>query len=120
MTISLLIDAVLLALLAAALIYAVMLSRRIARLQSALLELAPALQAFCDAVSQSERSVEEIRRETDRLQEEARRMPSAEASRQASRRAAGTAAPDTGLLRATPDRSELVRNFFEAARMRTQ
>lgn len=107
MTISLLIDGIILALLAGALTYGIILSRRIARLQSALIELAPALQAFCDAVDQSERSVGEIRRETDRLQQEATRVATQ----------APTAKPAAPVK---AERSELVRMFFEAARMRTQ
>lgn len=113
MTTSLLIDGIILALLAAALIYAAVLARRIAKLQRALLDLAPALQAFCDAVDQSERSVDEIRRETDRLQSEADRA--AKLVLPSGPDAAARAAP-----RAKPDRSDLVRGFFEAARMRMQ
>lgn len=93
MTISLMIDLAILASFIGALIYGFILSRRIMRLQKALLELAPALQAFCDAVDQSERSVEEIRREADRLQEQSQVVKSA-----------------------PPSRTDLVRRFFETAK----
>ena len=98
MTISLLIDLAILAGLVGAITYGVVLSRRILRLQNALLELAPALQSFCDAVDQSERSVSEIRREADRLQEQAQAV------------AAKPSQP--------PNRSDLVKRFFETAKMR--
>ena len=98
MTISLLIDLAILLGLAGAITYGVLLSRRIVRLQRALLELAPALQSFCDAVDQSEKSVSEIRREADRLQEQAKVV------------AAKPAAP--------PNRSDLVKRFFDTAKMR--
>ena len=114
MTISLLIDGLVLTLLAGALIYGVILSRRIARLQSALVELAPALQAFCDAVDQSERSVGEIRREADRLQEENSRSARLTATRSL------PGAPAKPAVSAKNERSDLVRRFFETARMRTQ
>lgn len=99
--ISLLIDLVILAALAAALVWGVVLARRIARLQAALAELAPALQAFCDAVEQSERSVAEIRRETDRMSEAGLR-----------------AAPEPA--KPATERQDLVRRFFAAARMRQE
>lgn len=113
MTTSLLIDGIILALLASALVYGAVLARRIAKLQRALLDLGPALQAFCDAVDQSERSVDEIRRETDRLQTEANRA--AKLVLPSTAEAAARAAP-----RAKPDRSDLVRGFFAAARMKVQ
>lgn len=91
------IDAVILLLLALALIWGAVLARRIARLQAALIDLAPALQAFCDAVDQSEQSVREIRAEADRLQ-------ASEA-----RRATPEAASPVG-------RNAMVRSFFETAR----
>lgn len=103
------IDLVILAGLAAALIWGAVLARRIARLQAALLELAPALQAFCDAVDQSERSIEDIRRETDRMEQQAQRSTELQA------RAAITA-PDP--LPGKADRNDLVRRFFDAARGR--
>lgn len=106
MTISLLIDAIILIALVGAVTYGVILSRRIARLQSALIELAPVLQAFCDAVDQSERSVEEIRREADRLE----RGKTLVATR-------GPDLPRT--TKAKPDRGDLVKMFFETARTRT-
>lgn len=105
MTISLLIDCVILFALLGALLYGVILARRIARLQAALLELAPALQAFCDAVDQSERSVADIRRETDRLES----LPP---------RAEAQAAPRPDKTK-KKDRTDLVRMFFETARTRT-
>lgn len=110
MTTSLLIDLVILALLAGALVYGVILTRRISKLQKALVDLAPALQAFCDAVEQSERSVEEMRAETDRMSREANRrvMPS---PRYAPEPAARQASKGN-------DRSDLVRRFFETARTR--
>lgn len=96
------IDLVILAGLAAALIWGAVLARRIARLQLALLELAPALQAFCDAVDQSERSVEDIRRETDRMEQ--------------AQRHGAPRPPEPPPAR--PDRNDLVRRFFDAARGR--
>lgn len=101
MTISLLIDCVILCALFGALVYGVILARRIARLQAALVELAPALQAFCDAVDQSERSVADIRRETERLERVAVQPP---------------APPEKAKKK---DRTDLVRMFFETARTRT-
>ena len=101
---SLLIDLVILAALAAALVWGVILARRIARLQTALAELAPALQAFCDAVEQSERSVQEIRRETDRMSEVGQRVVPEAAKPQV----------------AGAERQDLVRRFFAAARMRQE
>lgn len=97
MTISLMIDLAILVSLVCAMCYGLVLSRRIVRLQSALAELAPALQAFCDAVDQSERSVSEIRRETDRLQEQAQAIKSPPAA---------------------TNRGDLVKRFFETAKMR--
>lgn len=101
MTISLLIDCVILCALFGALVYGVILARRIARLQAALVELAPALQAFCDAVDQSERSVADIRRETERLERVAVQPPTS---------------PEKAKKK---DRTDLVRMFFETARTRT-
>ena len=98
---SLLIDLVILAALAAALAWGVVLARRIARLQAALTDLAPALQAFCDAVEQSERSVGEIRRETDRMSEIGQRV-----------------LPEP--VKPATDRQDMVRRFFAAARLRQE
>lgn len=108
---SLLIDLVILFLLGLALIYALVLARRIARLQSALVDLAPALQAFCDAVDQSERSVAQIREETDRLQDQADRA-------QAAAKSVGVKVEAVKPASTKPARSDLVRMFFETAKTR--
>lgn len=106
--VSWMIDLLILALLAVALAWGAVLARRIARLQAALIDLAPALQAFSDAVDQSERSVGAMRAEADRMQAEAERLPLQRAQ----------AAPATRSSRAANDRSALVRSFFETARAR--
>ena len=107
---SLLIDLLIFFLLAAVLIYAVVLTRRISRLQSVLIELAPALQAFCDAVDQSERSVAEIRRQTDRMEESSARST----ANQSQPRLTVSPRPPK------PGRADLVRMFFETAKGKSQ
>ena len=88
--------------------YGLVLGQRIARLQAVLVELAPVLQAFSDAVDQSEQSLEGLRTEADRLERAATRVPPAAA---AGRRDA--AAFET-------ERSVLVRSFFETARRKAR
>ncbi|MFC0281291.1 hypothetical protein [Falsigemmobacter intermedius] len=98
------IDGLILLLLFAALGYGLVLGRRIARLQAVLLELAPVLQAFSDAVDQSEQSLDALRSEADRLERAARQLP------------------DEPPVRKAPqdDRSALVRSFFETARRKAR
>lgn len=106
--ISWIIDAVIILGLVTTLAWGAVLARRIARLQSALIELAPALQAFCDAVDQTERSVEQIRQETNRMEQEAERIGSLQTR----------VKPVAAERPIQTDRSDLVRRFFDAARSR--
>jgi len=98
------IDALILLLLFAALGWGLVLGRRIARLQAVLLELAPVLQAFSDAVDQSEQSLDALRSEADRLEKAAERLP-----------AEGQPARPV-----SDDRGALVRSFFETARRKAR
>ncbi|RRH69878.1 hypothetical protein [Falsigemmobacter faecalis] len=106
MMISWAIDALILVLLFAALGWGLILGRRIARLQAVLVELAPVLQAFSDAVDQSEQSLEALRSEADRLETASRRLPAD--------------LPATATASAVPDRGALVRSFFETARRKAR
>jgi hypothetical protein len=62
-----LIDLAILGLLGGGIGYGYLVSRRLERLRGALVAFGPALQAFCDAVDRSERSVQDLRAESGRL-----------------------------------------------------
>ena len=112
MTISLIIDFVILLALAAVFVFGIILWQRIAHLQDGLADLGPALQAFCDAVDQSERSVGQMRVEANRLQSEATRLET--------RIERGVQKIEPPLTKARADNGDLVKMFFDTARMRSK
>lgn len=71
------VDLAILALLAGGIGYGYLVSRRLERLRTALIAFGPALEAYCDAVARSEKSVRELRTESGRLETPAqvRAMP---------------------------------------------
>ena len=63
-----LIDLAILALLGGGIGYGYLVSRRLERLRSALVAFGPALDAFCQAVERSEKSVQDLRAESGKLE----------------------------------------------------
>ncbi|WP_374434168.1 hypothetical protein [Tabrizicola sp.] len=63
-----LIDLAILGLLACGIGYGYLVSRRLERLRSALVAFGPALDAFCKAVERSEKSVQDLRAESGRIE----------------------------------------------------
>ncbi|MEI4472006.1 flagellar motor switch protein [Frigidibacter sp. MR17.24] len=146
--ISLAIDAVIVVLLGAALVYGWMISRRVSRLMAVLHELEPMVRAFSAAVDKSEESVKELKTaaETTAAQRVEPRMTAAApvapaqvampaaarvmaegdatfASRRGRGTGAGAAAPiaaaaTAGLMQLGADKADLVRSFFETSRSR--
>ena len=112
---SILIDALILALLIATIGYAFLVERRVRTLMQALGDLHPAVMAFSDAVDRSEGSVEELR---------ALSAPWKGRENQHSRRASipGRAesepeqSPPARELFRVPEKADLIRSFFESAR----
>lgn len=63
-----LVDVAILGLLLGGMGYGWVLSRRLERLRGALVAFGPALEAFCAAVDRSERSVQDLRSESGRIE----------------------------------------------------
>lgn len=134
---SLLIDGFIITLLAAAIVYGMIISRRVDRLMNLLRDLEPIVQEFSAAVDKSEKSVEDMRVATERKVQIDRREPAvtrrAEAPAAepapapqgsgifASRRGRGSedkaGAQPIGLIRLGA-KADLVRGFFESTRSR--
>lgn len=63
-----LVDLAILALLGGGIGYGYLVSRRLERLRGALVAFGPALEAYCQAVERSEKSVRDLRSESGRLE----------------------------------------------------
>jgi hypothetical protein len=117
MTMTLLIDTLILVLLAGSVIYAIIVDRRLRRLKAALDDFRPALEHFAAAADRTEGSVSTLRSVADRLSSEGPQPSGAWRE--------GVAAPDAALQQKravsvlrTGAKAELVRSFFEEARRR--
>jgi hypothetical protein len=62
------VDLAILALLCGGIGYGYLVSRRLERLRSALVAFGPALEAYCEAVARSEKTVHDLRAESGRLE----------------------------------------------------
>lgn len=71
-----LIDLAILGLLCGGIGYGWLVSRRLERLRGELVAFGPALQAFCQAVDRSERSVQDLRAESGRIEAAGQAAPS--------------------------------------------
>ncbi|GHD99282.1 hypothetical protein GCM10008024_06040 [Allgaiera indica] len=118
--ISLATNLLILVLLAGVMGYAMLLSRRVARLMDALQELGPMVAAFSAAVDKSEQSVAELKGATDEALRGAAEATVAEAA--ALRDAVAPVSfssvrrrPVAGMTRLT-GKSDLVKSFFERSR----
>lgn len=70
-----LVDLAILALLAGGIGYGYLVSRRLERLRTALIAFGPALEAYCEAVARSEKSVRDLRTESGRLETPTKPVP---------------------------------------------
>ncbi|MEI4485509.1 hypothetical protein V8J36_04850 [Frigidibacter sp. MR17.14] len=136
--ISLVIDAVIVALLGAALGYGWIISRRVTRLMSLLTELEPMVRAFSEAVDKSEESVKDLKAAAEVANQRIEPRltaahPDSDATFATRRRAAAAAAaaaptpaaPEpaapaapVGLMQLGASKADLVRSFFETSRSR--
>ncbi|MGX9846906.1 flagellar motor switch protein [Limimaricola litoreus] len=121
---TLLIDAMILAMLAGVLAYAWMVDRRVRGLMETLRELQPMITAYAAAVDKSEESVRDLASATRSLTE-APAAPRAQPAKTGPRpgdkaaRAARARAQAAGVTRVT-GKTELVQGFFDSVRERDQ
>lgn len=114
------INLLILVLLAAVMVYGVMLTRRVNRLMQALTELGPLVRQFSEAVDKSEQSVQEMKGAAVAAAEGAARE--ADALRDAMAGATFTSIrrqPVAGMTRLS-DKADLVKSFFDRSRRQNE